>query len=294
MSVCYRHPDRETFVSCARCGRLICPECMRPASVGFQCPSCVKEGAASVRRPTAAYGGRAVSAPVATYTLIGICVLFFLVTTGSGTGLLFGGNPSPIFERLALAPTAHATFTHGQFAGFADGVAQGQYYRLVTSTFLHFGIVHIALNMYCLFLLGPALEAAFGRLRFTALYLVSGLAGSALSYALGPSNEQAAGASGAVFGLFAAFFVLQRKRGGDVTQIGTTIAINLAISFAASSYIDWRGHVGGLIGGALVAGAIVYAPVGGRRVALQVLGTVAVLGAVVAIVALRTASLTSA
>ena len=176
-------------------------------------------------------------------------------------------------------------------AAFGKGVAQGGYYRLLTSTFLHFGIVHIALNMYCLFLLGPALESAFGRLRYLSLYLASGLSGSALSYALGPSFEQAAGASGAVFGLFAAFFVLQRRRGGDVTQIATTIGINLFISFAASSYIDWRGHVGGLIGGGLVAAAFVYAPDGKQRSAYQVGGVAGVLVLVVLGAALRTSVL---
>ena len=264
---------------------------MKPASVGFQCPSCVKDGAATIRQPKAAYGGRAVAAPTATFALIGLNVLLFLITTATGTGLAFGGNPSSVFEKLALSPTLHPTFTGGEFSGFSDGVAQGQYYRLLTSMFLHFGIIHIALNMYCLFLLGPALEAAFGRSRFLAVYLVSGLSGSALSYLLGPSNEQAAGASGAVFGLFAAFFVLQRRRGGDVTQIGTTIAINLAFSFAASSYIDWRGHLGGLIGGALVAGALVYAPAA-KRWAYQGLGTSLVVVLVVAMIAVRTSQLT--
>jgi membrane associated rhomboid family serine protease len=291
-SVCYRHPDRETFVSCTRCERPICPECMKPASVGFQCPACVKEGAATVRTPQAAYGGKAVAAPAVTFTLIGLNVLVFLVTTASGTGLAFGGNPSSLFEKLALAPTVHCTSVVDQLCQ-AKGVAQGEYWRLLTSTFLHFGVVHIALNMYCLFLLGPALETAFGRLRFTALYLLSGLSGAALSYALGPANEQAAGASGAVFGLFAAYYVLQRQRGGDVTQIALTIGINLAISFGLSSYIDWRGHVGGLVGGALVAAAFVYAPPGARRGVYQGLGALAVAGLVVVVVAVRTAQLTA-
>jgi membrane associated rhomboid family serine protease len=267
---------------------------MKAASVGFQCPSCVKEGAAAIRQPRAAYGGRAVSTPVVTFALIGLNVLMFLITTGTGTGLAFGGNPSTVFNKLALIPATHGVLNGQPYAfpaSFGKGVAEGGYYRLLTSTFLHFGIVHIALNMYCLFLLGPALESAFGRLRFIGLYLVSGLAGSALSYSLGSVTEQAAGASGAVFGLFAAFFVLQRRRGGDVTQIGMTIAINLFISFAASSYIDWRGHVGGLIGGGLVAGALVYAPEGRQRWVYQAVGGGLVLVVVVVAVAARTAAL---
>jgi len=264
---------------------------MKPASVGFQCPSCVKEGAATVRHPKAAYGGRVSGRPDVTFTIIGLNVLVFLITTATGTGLAFGGNPSSVFAKLALIPS---TFQPPHYAfppSYGQGVAEGGYYRLLTSTFLHFGIIHIALNMYCLYLLGPALEQAFGRLRFAALYLVSGLSGSALSYLLGSPSETAAGASGAVFGLFAAFFILQRKRGGDVTQIGTTIAINLAISFGASSFIDWRGHVGGLVGGGLVAMALVHAPAGARRTAYQAGGTLAVLVVVVVVVAARTAAL---
>jgi membrane associated rhomboid family serine protease len=266
---------------------------MRSASVGFQCPSCVKEGLATVRQAKAAFGGRAVSTPVVTFVLIGLNLLLFLVTTVTGTGLAFGGNPSSVFEKLALAPTTHGLFEDGQFTGqIADGVAQGEYWRLLTSTFLHFGVVHIALNMYCLFLLGPALENAFGRLRFAALYLLSGLSGAAASYAFGPENEQAAGASGAVFGLFAAYYILERKRGGDVTQIATTIAINLAISFVASAYIDWRGHVGGMVGGALLALALVHAPEGRRRWLYQAVGGLLVALLVVGLVATRTAELT--
>jgi membrane associated rhomboid family serine protease len=268
---------------------------MKPASVGFQCPSCVKEGAATIRQPQAAFGGAARSVPTVTYTIIGLNVLVFLATTLTGTGLAFGGNPSSLFAKLALSPTIHcSSIVDGLCTGTGNGVAQGDYYRLLTSTFLHFGIIHIALNMYCLYLLGPALERAFGTLRFAGLYLVSGLAGATLSYALGPSYEQAAGASGAVFGLFGAFFVLQRRRGGDVTQIATTIGINLFISFAASSYIDWRGHVGGLIGGAVVGAAIVYAPTGARRGVFQLAGAFFVVLIVVAGVVLRTHQLSPA
>ncbi|MDT7538536.1 MAG: hypothetical protein QOI82_2121 [Actinomycetota bacterium] len=266
---------------------------MRSAAVGFQCPSCVAEGSKTVRQAKAAYGGQVVDAPTVTYTLIGLNVLVFLITTATGTGLAFGGGSSSVFEKLALAPTIHCNFVDGVCQA-SNGVAQGEYWRLLTSTFLHFGVIHIALNMYCLFLLGPSLETAFGRLRFGALYLLSGLSGAALSYALGPSNEQAAGASGAVFGLFAAFYVLQRRRGGDVTQITTTILINLAISFAASSFIDWRGHVGGLVGGGLVAAGLVYAPAGRSRWLYQAVAAVAVAVVIVAVVAARTSALTAA
>ena len=266
---------------------------MRPASVGFQCPSCVKEGTSTVRRAQAAYGGKATSRPDVTMAIIGLNVVVFALTTLSGTGFLLGGGASSLFDKLALIPSTVHLPEYVFPASAGDGVAQGGYYRLLTSMFLHFGIIHIALNMYCLFLIGPTLELAFGRLRFAALYLLSGLSGAALSYALGAPDERAAGASGAVFGLFAAFFVLQRKRGGDVTAIGSTIAINLVISFSAASFIDWRGHVGGLIGGALVALAYVHSPPGPRRSAYQTAGVLAVALVVVGVVAARTAALTA-
>lgn len=287
---CYRHPTRETHVRCTRCERPICPDCMRSASVGFQCPDCVKQGAATIREPKAAYGGKARARPEVTYALLGLNGLMFLLTAGGG-GIGFGGSLSELFQRLALAPTRHFVSVDS-VPTIVDGVAQGQYYRLLTSMFLHFGVIHLALNMYCLWLLGPQLEIALGRLRFATLYMLSGLAGSALSYAIGPSYELAAGASGAVFGLFAAFFVLERRRGNDTSQISGIIGINLVFSFVVAN-IDWRGHVGGLIGGALVAGALVYAPAGRQRWAVQGLGCVCVAMIVIGVVVARTSQLTS-
>jgi membrane associated rhomboid family serine protease len=211
---------------------------------------------------------------------------------GSGSPLGFGGQVSTLFQKLALTPSLHVVLSGDGVPTVADGIAQGQYYRLLTSMFLHFGFVHLALNMYCLYLVGPTLERALGRLRFGALYLLSGLGGSALSYALGPQQEMAAGASGAVFGLFAGYYVLERRRGGDVSQISVTIGLNLVLSFTISG-IDWRGHVGGLIGGALVTAALVYPPAGRQRALLQALGCVAVALVVVGVVAARTAQLTA-
>ncbi len=252
---------------------------MRSASVGFQCPECVKQGAATIRTPKAVYGGRASDRPDVTLALIGLNAIAFLATTLTGTGLIDGSHPSELFRRLALVD-------------FVVG-AQGEYFRLLTSTFLHFGIVHIALNMYCLYLLGPTLERAMGRLRFGALYLIAGLSGAALSYAFGNPFVIAAGASGAVFGLFAAFYVITRKRGEDASAILSTIGINLVFSFVFSSFIDWRGHVGGMIGGGLVAMAMVYAPSGRQRWAYQAAGCFAVLALLAGLVGWRTHELRS-
>lgn len=288
MSVCYRHTDRETYVRCTRCERPICPDCMRTASVGFQCPSCVADGHATLRAPKAAYGGRARANPEVVWALLGLNAVFFVLTAGSSIG--FGGGLSELFQKLALTPSYHAVLADG-VPTVADGVAQGEYYRLLTSMFLHFGVIHLALNMYALYLVGPELERALGRLRFGALYLLSGLGGSALSYALGPQSEIAAGASGAVFGLFAAFWVLERHRGRDASGITVMIALNLVISFTVPN-IDWRGHVGGMVAGALVTAALVYAPPGKQRALVQALGAVVVAVLVVGVVAARTVQLT--
>jgi len=261
---------------------------MRSASVGFQCPACVKDGHASVRRPQAAYGGTAHDQPVVTYAIMALCGLLFLLTAGTGIG--FGGSLSDLFQKLALRPCL-AVRVDGTCLPGIGGVADGQYYRLLTSMFLHFGVVHLGLNMWVLWLVGPSIERALGRLRFAALYLLAGLGGSALSYALGPVSEVAAGASGAVFGLFAAFWVIQHRRGGDVSAIGVTILLNLGFTFAVPN-IDWRGHVGGLVTGALVTAALVYTPPGRQRVLLQGLGVLVVAVLVVGVVAARTVQLT--
>jgi membrane associated rhomboid family serine protease len=237
----------------------------------------VKQGAATIRQPKAVYGGQARDRPDVTHVLIGINAVVFVLTTLTGTGVLNGDRPSGLFRKLSMEPYAIAL--------------DDQFYRLLTSTFLHFGIVHIALNMYCLYLLGPTLERSLGRLRFTALYLISGVSGAALSYAFGTPFKIAAGASGAVFGLFAAFYVITRKRGDDTSQIASTIAINLAFSFVFSGFIDWRGHVGGLIGGALVALALVYAPAGKERWLYQLTGCFAVLVLVAGLIGWRTTEL---
>ena len=263
---------------------------MRSAAVGHQCPDCVKEGNARMRPIKAAYGGRAHGVAAVTYGLIGLNVLMFLVTTGTGTGLLSGGNPSTLFQKLAMSPTYHLVVGSDGLTSVDKGVAQGQYYRLLTATFLHFGLPHLLLNMFSLYLLGPVLEQSFGRLRFGALYLVSGLSGSALSYLLGPTNALAAGASGAIFGLFGGYYVLSRKRGLALDQITATIALNLFISFTVS-FIDWRGHVGGLLGGLAVTAALVYAPAGRNRGLAQAVGVVGVLLLAVALVAVRTSQL---
>lgn len=275
-AVCYRHPDREAHIRCVRCERRICPECMIPASVGFQCPECVREGNKSVRQARTVFGGRVSTDPgwVSKMLIAVNVVVYVLQQTVSGFTSRFydiGAFPPPPFDAQI-------------------GVASGEYYRLITSAFLHGSILHIALNMYALYLFGPPVEAALGRVRFLALYLLSALGGSAVSYAFANPATPSLGASGAVFGLLGAYLVLNRKLGRDTSGVMALLVINFVFGLIAPN-IDWRAHLGGLITGALCAAAIAYAPAD-RRTVVQVGGLVVIAVLVVAVVVWRTAALT--
>jgi membrane associated rhomboid family serine protease len=237
---CYRHPDRQTYVHCTRCGRPICPECMRAAAVGHQCPECVNAGAQTVHPVRTVFGGRQTDGtPVVTYTLIAINVLMFILQ-----------STSPGLEReLVLWPPA---------------VAGGEWWRIFTSAFLHYGLTHILFNMWALWVVGPPLERWLGRSRFVALYVLSALGGGVLAYLLSAMNSATAGASGAIFGLFGATFVVGKRLNLDTRGVMTIIVINLAFTFVvpllSSQNISWQGHIGGLLTGMLVAWAFAYAP----------------------------------
>ncbi|MUL84914.1 MULTISPECIES: rhomboid family intramembrane serine protease [unclassified Mycolicibacterium] len=268
---CYRHPDRPTYVRCTRCQRPICPDCMRSAAVGHQCVECVNQGAKSVQAPRTQFGGKvSTGTPVLTYALIAANVLMFVLQMALGN----------LTTDLTLWPRGIA---------FGD-----QYYRLVTSAFLHYGITHLLFNMWALYVVGPPLEAWLGRLRFGALYALSGLGGSVLVYLLTPLDTPTAGASGAIFGLFGAIFVVARKLNLDVRWIAAVVVLNLVFTFAGPALgtgaISWQGHVGGLITGAGIAAAYVYAP-SARRNAVQAGVSVAVLLVFAALIAWRTSEL---
>jgi membrane associated rhomboid family serine protease len=275
-AVCYRHPNREAHIRCVRCERRICPDCMIPASVGFQCPECVKAGNSSVRRATTVFGGRVTDDPGwVSKVLIAVNVVAYVLQQA------VDGFTVRFFDLGALPPGDPVV-----------GVASGEYYRLITSAFLHGGIVHLLLNMYALYLFGPPVEAALGRVRFTALYLLSALGGSALSYAFANPVQPSLGASGAVFGLLGAFLVINRRLGRDTSGVMVLLAINFVYGFLVPR-IDWRAHVGGLVVGALCAAVIAYAPNDKRRTTVQVAGFVAILLVVLGVVAWRTAALTT-
>src|SRR5215470_581922 len=273
---CFRHPGRETYLSCTRCGRPACPECLRSAPVGQQCVECVKEGGRTVRRPTGVFGGRAVSDAVVTYTLVALNVAFYLVEWAY----------PKIVDYLALIGSANDPAVHQVI-----GVAQGQEYRLLTSAFLHeqgfsgFGPLHILFNMWALIIVGPPLERLLGRVRYLAVYLLSALGGSVFFYFVAPVNEVALGASGAIFGLFGAWFVVFRRLRVDIRAIVFLIALNLALPFVVGG-IAWQAHVGGLITGGLVTAAYAYAPKNNRTL-FQVGATVLVVAVMVVAVLVR-------
>jgi len=233
---CYRHPDRETGLSCSECGRPICYECMTPAPVGLRCPEHsgraqgVQRVTRSAQRAVTGVGSRRVNA--VTMALIGINVAVYLAELAGGGSV--NGTGNWIFDHGAL---------------FGPLVARGDWWRLLTAAFLHYGPIHLALNMYSLFYAGTLLEHVIGRWRFALLYLAAGIAGSAGAILWNPLSVTV-GASGAIFGILGALFVLERKRhiatGGQVAGL---IVINLIFTFTLSSFISVGGHVGGLIAG---------------------------------------------
>jgi len=279
--VCYRHPDRETGVRCTRCERPICPECMVSASVGFQCPDCVRDGSGTghspaANRPRTLAGGTVASDPrLVTKALIGLNLALYLVQVSVG---------DPFTSRFEL-------FGRAMLSGEVQGVAEGQWYRMLTSMFLHGSVMHILFNMVSLWWIGGPLEAALGRARYTTLYFVSGLSGSALTYLLAGPNQPSLGASGAIFGLFGATAVLMRRLNYDMRPVIGLLVVNLIISFSPGFNIAWQAHVGGLIGGVVVGYAMVHAP-RERRNLVQYGVSALVLVVVVVTTLLRTAQLT--
>jgi membrane associated rhomboid family serine protease len=295
VSTCYRHPDREAYIRCQRCERFICPDCMRPAAVGFQCPECVKEGAQATRSGRTAYGGlRPSDASITSGVLIALnaAVWIALLATGGTTGELYRWLVLRT-QGLCLLPGAGAFDTDSlscparSGATLYPGVVDGAYWQVVTSMFSHTQVWHIGFNMLALWILGPQLELAIGRVRFLALYFISGLAGSAMVLWFGPEYSLGGtlGASGAIFGLMGALCLVAFKVGGDVRGILVWIGINFFLTFTLGN-ISWQGHLGGFLAGTAVGAVLVFAPRGSRRTPVQLGGTaaiaVAVVGAIVA------------
>ncbi|MDX3078184.1 rhomboid family intramembrane serine protease [Streptomyces sp. NPDC088354] len=300
VTTCYRHTGRESHVRCTRCDRYICPDCMREASVGHQCPECVREGNRGVREARTAFGGRIATSgvPTVTYALIALNVAMYVAEVlrpgivvrldGLGQGLLGPDGNGYVYHGGAVPPGYRAI-----------GVAHGEWYRLLTSSVLHagpleghFGITHILFNMAALWNIGRVVESQLGRVRYLGLYLLAALGGGVAEYVLAPYTP-AVGASGAVFGLAAAYYVLSRRLRYDPlggSQLIVTLLVWLVISAAVTS---WQGHLGGLLTGGALGLALAYAPAR-HRAPVQAAGAVAVLAVLVVLVVVKTSQLTGA
>lgn len=263
---CYRHPNRQSFILCQRCGRTICPECQTQAAVGVQCPDCVREGRASIPRTkprlVTAFS-RTSRVPVVTYSIIAITVVMF------GVQFITGGTQGSVTRALM----------------YWGPLTVAEPWRMLTALVLHSGVVHILVNMYSLFIFGPILERMLGRVRFIALYLISGLGGSVAVLLLNPMTP-VIGASGAIFGLLGAFFIITRRLGGNSVQLLIVIGINLAIGFVPGFNISWQAHLGGVVVGAAVA-TVYFLTRRPQQKNVQIAGVVGITAALIAITAVR-------
>jgi membrane associated rhomboid family serine protease len=247
---CYRHPDRETGLSCSECGRPVCTDCVTFAPVGLRCPDhagvdrSTARAVRTVQRPLARRG-IVIRGAIVTRILVALNVIIYLITVAQGGGINDPGGS--LFTKWLL---------------WGPAVANGDWWRLLTACFLHAGIWHIAVNMYALWWLGSVVEGAIGSTRFALLYLVSGLAGSAGALLWKPLAPTV-GASGAIFGMLGAGLLLEyRATGRLMGGFAVMILINLAFTFGFSSFISVGGHVGGLIGG--IAGTAIIVARRGR------------------------------
>ncbi|MFI9001474.1 rhomboid family intramembrane serine protease [Streptomyces sp. NPDC053541] len=278
---CYRHPDVETGIRCARCEKPICPQCMVSAAVGFQCPDCVRGGSGTGHAPhantprTVAGGRVAADGRLVTKILIGINLALFIAVRAADPRLV---------DQLDMIGLAYS-----DELGIV-GVADGEWYRLITSAFLHQEAAHFLFNMLGLWVIGGIVEPELGRIRYTALCLLSGLSGSAVVYLLSPENQGALGASGIVFGLIGAWVVLARRHRYDMRPVLIFVAISLVFTFARPG-VSWQAHIGGLVAGALLTYAFVHAP-RARRALVQYGACGLLLAIDLGIVLARSAALT--
>jgi membrane associated rhomboid family serine protease len=281
IEVCYRHPNVQTRVHCTRCERPICPDCMIPAPVGFQCPECVE----TARREFRQGAGRPFRGGVSvTQVLLALIVaVFVLEVVRSGPQALFNPNPVVLFDMGAMQPIA---------------VAAGQFWRLFTAMFLHAGVLHLLFNGWALWLFGQQVERMFGRTWMLTIYLVSGFLATVASYAFGPANAIAVGASGAIFGIFGAFIAYNYRRrhlslaAANLRMAMTLILLNLLLAFGFAR-IDWRAHLGGLIVGFLAGYAAEGAGSRAQRRLIQAFGFAGLIAAGIALTVWRTEQLRS-
>jgi membrane associated rhomboid family serine protease len=291
---CYRHPKRETYVRCTRCDRYICPDCMRTAAVGHQCVDCVREGNRTVRQRRTVFGGKVAVTPWATYVLIALNVLVYLgelakddlIDKFGSLGIGLVGPDGALYASDGLTPP-----------GFeAVGIAYGEPYRLITSAFLHLppteggvGFLHIVFNLWWLWRLGRPTEEMLGRWRFLALYLLGALGGSVLGYLIAP-DMNGVGASGAVFGLTAAYWIFMRRLGHPMDEANRLVVFALIWLVVSAGFTAWQAHVGGLLAGGAIALAFAYAP-RERRALVQAGAAAAMLVLLAVLVVVKTSEL---
>jgi len=252
-NTCYRHPDRQSFVLCQRCGRTICPECQTPAAVGVHCPECVREQRSQFqanRRASGAPSGLTVARrrfamldQKATVVIVAVSVVLWLLNTLSGG------------------------FVNAWLSYYTPALGS-QPWRIVTGLFVHSSLFHILFNMWAVWIFGRMLENLLGTWRFVALYFLAGLGGDLAVTLLSPLTP-VVGASGAIFGLFAAFFVIQRSLGYNAVQLLVVMGLNLVVGFLPGTAISWQAHVGGIVLG-LLTGLVFAQTRNIRRRRLQV------------------------
>jgi membrane associated rhomboid family serine protease len=282
VATCYRHPLRPTGVRCSRCERPICPDCMRPAAIGYQCPDDAGRAARQTRGPVAAGAPRTGGRPYVTWALIAVNVGLYVLTAVKAPNGINAPGGSGLFEHLQMQPS---------------DVAHDRYWRLLTAAFLHWNLLHLGLNMLALAVAGPYLEPVLGRWRYLAVYAFSAVGGSVAVYLFGSAYDPVAGASGAIFGLFAAALLLVREIGIDPQWLVGTLVLNFVLTFTIPD-ISWLDHVGGLVAGGLTTALFAGIPTAqGRRPAARLaphleVGALVVFAAVLAgLVAARTATL---
>jgi membrane associated rhomboid family serine protease len=257
---------------------------MNSAAVGFQCPSCVKEGSRTTRQARTPYGGTRVADPrITTFVLIGINVAVWVLVQATGN------RTSTLLDKLSLLPASALYRASDGSVVQVTGVSDGAWWQIITSVFTHQEVLHIGFNMLALYFLGPMLEQVLGRARFLALYLVSGIAGSAAIMLFADPHSQSLGASGAIFGLMGALAVIALKVHGQVQTILMWIGLNLVFTFTVGG-ISWQAHIGGLVTGALLGAVMVYAPRKNRGL-VQWSATGAVLAVALGLIVVRAAAL---
>ena len=289
---CYRHPGVPTGIVCSRCGRPICPACMVDAAVGFQCPECTKEGARQMRQGLLPYGGIPSRDPrLTSIVLIVINTAIWLLLSGVHS---LGDRLGLVPRGVCLAANDPASYYPGVLKAacvangdnWAAGVASGAWWQVVTSVFTQVNVIHLLVNMVSLFIIGPILERVLGRVRFLAVYAISGLAGSATVMWLTSPEASTVGASGALFGLMGAILLMSYKARGNYRQVLIILGANIAFTLFYVGTISWQGHFGGLVGGLLAGWIIAYAP-RARRSQIQLYGLSAVTIVVVAAIVAR-------